>query len=260
MAWRTAGLLCLKKEYSARVVRPSGAGPHDLVEAEWSDAARWPLPSLTVEEFDQRDRLCRKGGRPHGLWEGAFHADKTRVLVSLSRAHAKEWVILWHLVGKGERPKQVLQVVLNTLPDEQKEHAKARMIEWGKAYASGSMDKKALEHEKKQFYLAGRAGTKRSRAKVPTVSTRARPKAKRAPKAEPPTTAVEEEVEPDEDEPDEGEEDASCSEEEDDSVIEPQVEHPPVRPSSGSQRMPSPARDAFEEGTLALRALSFPWR
>jgi hypothetical protein len=96
---------------------------------------------------------------------------------------------------------------------------------------------------------------------VPTVSTRARPKAKRAPKAEPPTTAVEEEVEPDEGEPDEGEEDASGAEHEDDSVdIEPQVEHPPAKPSSGSQRMPSPARDAFEEGTLALRALSFPWR
>ena len=138
------------------------------VEARWSGGDSWKVPGLSVADFKavqktggvpalpplvagekkkQKDTPCE--------WEGN-DKDGGSVQVKFSKAvdgktkKEKRWIIIWHK-PKDAAKSQRMQLVLNTLPDEDVKKAVEFTISLGKKFADTLMDKDEMTKEKKQF-------------------------------------------------------------------------------------------------------------
>lgn len=180
----------IKFEYCHRMAAPPGASDSDDIVAYWEDGVSWPVPSVTVAEYKEgkvvgkhlpsgsaelpapkRTKASKaKTGEPD-LWAGN-HRDGGPVAVRHSSAKEKKWVILWWTPVDSCR-KQAIQIVINTLGEQDQKKASDFMIGIAKEFAGG-LPKTEIEKKKKHFAKCSLGGAEPAGAK-PAGAIKAKP-------------------------------------------------------------------------------------
>jgi hypothetical protein len=162
----------------------------DDIVAYWEDGVSWPMPSVTVAEYKEgkvvgkhlpwgsaelpapkRTKASKaKTGEPD-LWAGN-HRDGGPVAVRHSSAKEKKWVILWWTPVDSCR-KQAIQIVINTLGEQDQKKASDFMIGIAKEFAGG-LPKTEIEKKKKHFAKCSLGGAEPAGAK-PAGAIKAKP-------------------------------------------------------------------------------------